>query len=206
MLVIVLAPPAGQHRTGDVVPYAEEGGRHGGKRVGREGAQGQRGAQSGILHADLEGDGLLLRVAEALRIHLVHELGEAEAQRVAAQVVQDDHRDGKQRGCHEQLRTIGCDHDADDEQDGDLGHDRQRHRDLLDLLLEDGVADHTERDREQHHLDRVEEQGLDRHGHILGGEPLHQQRNHERRAQRGQDADGHVKRHVATAQIAHHVG
>ena len=32
------------------------------------------------------------------------------------------------------------------------------------------MADHTERDREQHHLDRVEEQGLDRHGHILGGE------------------------------------
>ena len=29
VLVIVVAPPAGQDRAGDVVPHGEEGGRHG---------------------------------------------------------------------------------------------------------------------------------------------------------------------------------
>ena len=147
-----------------------------------------------------------MRITEALRIHLVHELGEAEAQRISAQVVQNDHRNGKQRGSHEQLRTVGRDNHADDKQNGHLGHDRQSDRDLLYLLAENGMADHAKSDREQHHLNRIEEQGFHRNRHILGSEPLHQQRNHERRAQRGQNADGHIQRHIATAQIAHHVG
>ena len=103
MPVIMLTPPAGQHGTGNVVPNAEERGRHRGQRIGSERRQRQSRSQSGILHADLEGDGFLLCITEALRIYLVHKFGETEAQRVSAQVVQNDHRDGKQRGSHEQL-------------------------------------------------------------------------------------------------------
>ena len=206
VLVIVVAPPAGQDGAGDVVPHGEEGGRHGSEWVGCEGGQGQGCAQSGVLHADFEGDGLLLCVAEALRVDLVHQLGEAEAQRVAAQVVQDDHRDGHQGAGHEQLRTVGGNDHADDKQNSHLRNDRQGDRNLLDLLAEDHVADHTEGDREEHHLDGVEEQGLSRHGHVLRSEQLHQQRNHERGAQGGEDADGDIEGHVTTGQVAHHVG
>ena len=99
MPVIMLTPPAGQHGTGNVVPNAEERGRHRGQRIGSERRQRQSRSQSGILHADLEGDGFLLCITEALRIYLVHKFGETEAQRVSAQVVQNDHRDGKHRPC-----------------------------------------------------------------------------------------------------------
>ena len=56
VLVIVVAPPAGQDGAGDVVPHGEEGGRHGSEWVGCEGGQGQGCAQNGVLHADFEGD------------------------------------------------------------------------------------------------------------------------------------------------------
>lgn len=158
MPVVMATSPAGQHGIGDVMPHAEEGGRHRGQRIGGEGRQGQRGAEHGILHTHFKGDGLLLHIPESLRIHLVHKLGETETKRVTAQIMQDDHRNGKQEGSHEQLRTIGRDHHTDDQQDGHLGNDGQHHGDLLDLLLEDGMASHAKRDREQHHLDGVEEQ------------------------------------------------
>ena len=91
--------------------------------------------------------------------------------------MQDDHRDGHQGAGHEQLRAVGGDDHADDQQDGHLRNDRQGDRDLLDLLAEDYVADHTEGNREEHHLDGVKEQGLSRHGHVLRSEQLHQQTN-----------------------------
>ena len=120
--------------------------------------------------------------------------------------MQDDHRDGHQGAGHEQLRAVGGNDHADDQQDGHLGDDRQGHGNLFDLLAEDHVADHTEGNREEHHLDGVEEQGLDRHGHVLGGQQLHQQRNHERSAQGGKDTDGDIERHVTAGEVAHHVG
>ena len=120
--------------------------------------------------------------------------------------MQDDHRDGHQGAGHEQLRTVGGNDHADDKQNSHLRNDRQGDRNLLDLLAEDHVADHTEGDREEHHLDGVEEQGLSRHGHVLRSEQLHQQRNHERGAQGGEDADGDIEGHVTTGQVAHHVG
>ncbi len=79
MPVIMLTPPAGQHGAGNIVPNAEERGRHRGNGLGSERRQRQSRSQSGILHADLEGDGLLLRITTPFGYTLYASL-EAEAQ------------------------------------------------------------------------------------------------------------------------------
>ncbi len=62
-----LTPPADSTEPEILVPNAEERGRHRANGLKANDVSAESRSQSGILHADLEGDGLLLRITEALR-------------------------------------------------------------------------------------------------------------------------------------------
>lgn len=135
------------------MPDAEYSSRDGG--CCAEMHHGQRGGESGVLHADLYGDGLYLG-----DIHM-QSLRDAEADRVAAEVVQDDDAHDEQTGLHDALRADRND-TTDDEHDSDDGHERQQLDEFIDRRGEERIDDDAEHDRQDDDLDDGHHHGCKR--------------------------------------------
>ena len=194
---ILLFPPAinvREYRTRNVMPHGEYGagnGRHG---KARERSRRKACGESGILHADFDGESLCLGCRE------FQQFPEAESAAVAEQVVEnyDGEHDGARR---ENLRCIVRDDCGYNHRDGNHRDERQDLHGTRCPLAEKLVDDEPERNRHDDDLHDGKEHR--HHIHVHGGA---QEQVRNRRSQHGSEQRVHAchayrKRHVAFREV-----
>ena len=159
----------------------------------------QRGGQTGVLHADLDGDGAALGLVQ------LQQLSYHIAQQISQHVVQDDNHDNQQTGGH-QVRGVrgyyGC-HDRHDRQGR---NQRQNLYHRLGEFLEEMVNQEAQHDGQDHNLYDGKEHAPDIHVYRLSGVEIGQSRGQERRQNRGTCRHSYGKGHITLGEIGHHVG
>ena len=196
-----LFPPAvniRQNRAGNVVPYGEDGAgnsRHG---KARERGRSKACSESGILHADFDGECLRLGCRE------FQQLAEAKAAAVAEQVVEnyDGENDSARR---KNFCSVVRNDRSHNHRDGNYRDEGQDFHGTGGPFAKKLVDDEPERNRYDDDLHDREEHG--HHVDVHGGA---KQQVGNRRRQHGSEQRIHAghaygKRHVAFREVSNHV-
>ena len=162
------------------------------------------GCHACVLHTDFDGDGALLGGVE------LEQTTNAVAEHVAEAVMQKYHRKDerdKAKSVREKLWANGHDNATDDQCKTDNAHGGHVRLEFLEAcaLAKKVVAGEADSNRENRHIEDVEEHAYGVHFDACVGKPKDQKRCHERCKERACHGHAHGVGHIAFCQKAHDV-